>query len=235
MEFLDDTGTIDSFWALPEPQDDNVQELEEAEIGLSQQAENQDLQEALSEDTASDEEDAPAVLTPLTLAHTNAISTFEFHFDDFLPEYPPSHPQGATLVLNTRQWEKKNIEYILTDFQYSRKQLHPPKRIYCAFLQTHVQKHKYQCTGVKVCEYLDPRLREMHHEVVNEQSYHRMLQITQNLERFETDIRKRGAISFHSAIQKRFDDGKACAKHSEECKPYLGYYAQAVGCLFLDK
>ena len=42
-------------------------------------------------------------------------------------------------------------------------------------------------------------------------------------------------ISFNSAIQKRFDDGKACAKHSEECKPYLGYYAQAVGCLFLDK
>ena len=37
-----------------EPQDDNVQELEEAEIGLYQQAENQDLQEALSEDTASD-------------------------------------------------------------------------------------------------------------------------------------------------------------------------------------
>ena len=55
MEFLDDTGTVDSFWALPELQDDNVQELEEAEIGLSQQAENQDLQEALSEDTASDE------------------------------------------------------------------------------------------------------------------------------------------------------------------------------------
>lgn len=38
-----------------EPHDDNVQELEEAEIGLYQQAENQDLQEALSEDTASDE------------------------------------------------------------------------------------------------------------------------------------------------------------------------------------
>lgn len=55
------------------------------------------------------------VLTPLTNAKSHAISTFEFHFDDYLPEYPPTHPQGATTVLNTRHWERRNIEHIITD------------------------------------------------------------------------------------------------------------------------
>jgi len=39
MEFTHDTNIINSFWALPEPQE-NMQELEEAEIGLYQQAED---------------------------------------------------------------------------------------------------------------------------------------------------------------------------------------------------
>ena len=50
------------------------------------------------------------MLTPLTNARTHALSTLQLYFDDYLPEYPSTHPQGVTLVLNTRRLEREKIE-----------------------------------------------------------------------------------------------------------------------------
>ena len=55
------------------------------------------------------------VLTPLTNARTHTLNTLHLYFYDHLLEYLKTHPQGLTLILNTRGLERAHIENSMKD------------------------------------------------------------------------------------------------------------------------
>ncbi|EFE35776.1 uncharacterized protein ARB_04710 [Trichophyton benhamiae CBS 112371] len=85
--------------------------------------------------------DELAELTPLTTSDTTPLLTRKIEFSSYLPEYPETHEDGFTYVI-----------------QFSSRRAIPTKTMNSPFLNTMVFRHKYSCTGVKICEYLASEL-----------------------------------------------------------------------------
>ncbi|OXV10434.1 hypothetical protein Egran_01800 [Elaphomyces granulatus] len=185
----------DDLFSVPEPESDLLNAEQELS-GLDEDSYLHATHTALEKSTTqvTESRPQPEVLTPLTNARSHPLATYRFEYLNFLPDYPPTHPQGMALVINTRGMNENERNNITADFQYCRKQVHPPKRIYCSYLHTHVLKHKFKCSGLKVCEYLDPALKAVHHEEANSEIFDQVQHINQNLTIVEENPRKRGAF-----------------------------------------
>lgn len=57
-------------------------------------------------------------------------------------------------------------------------------------------KHKFRCSGVKVCEFLDLKLRTVHHEEVSETLWKTMHDYKSQFTLREADPRRQGALKY---------------------------------------
>ncbi|PGG96109.1 hypothetical protein AJ80_09872 [Polytolypa hystricis UAMH7299] len=86
-----------------------------------------------------EEESHHKELTPLTQALTNPITSCKFEYTEDLIEYPKTHEFGYTYVVHTGTLAAEEVKMLMHDIQYSKAQCHPPKQIYCSFLQTPIR------------------------------------------------------------------------------------------------
>ena len=74
--------------------------------------------------------------------------------------------------------------------------MHPPKDIHGTFLQTLSNKHKYRCSGVKICENVSQDIRSLHHTQVTEDIWNVVREGRKDLEPVEKDIPVRDAFRY---------------------------------------
>ncbi|KAH9878201.1 hypothetical protein J1614_003418 [Plenodomus biglobosus] len=107
------------------------------------------------------------------------------------------------------------------EFQYCRKQKCPAKRTTSPFLGGVAIRHRYECTGIRHCEYLDNSLAILSHTCVTEDIWEQLKGSRTNAYRSEQDERKRSAIVTFQAVQFRFRNQTACTVTTRSCRPIL--------------
>ncbi|KAH6952498.1 hypothetical protein BKA56DRAFT_625612 [Ilyonectria sp. MPI-CAGE-AT-0026] len=86
-------------------------------------------------------------------------------------------------------------------FQYSLKRSQPPEQTSSHFLEsTPCSYYKYEYTGVKICKYLDPRLRDWHH---SEEQHQRELNVRSD---------ERDAVAWAWVIKTDYKRYRSCRK-----------------------
>ncbi|PYH94320.1 hypothetical protein BO71DRAFT_379675, partial [Aspergillus ellipticus CBS 707.79] len=87
--------------------------------------------------------------TRLTSSNDDALSATEFTYTECLPDYPQTSQSGHCYVINYQNHSCPPVD--------------PREQIWCQFLKTYVLKINLRCSGVKVCEYLNPELKSLSH------------------------------------------------------------------------
>ncbi|KAF1966784.1 hypothetical protein BU23DRAFT_377144, partial [Bimuria novae-zelandiae CBS 107.79] len=95
--------------------------------------------------------DAAIALTVLTNGTHSPLTIATITYVPLLPEYPQTSTIGYSYC-----------------FQYCRKQKGPPKRTTSVFLGGPAMRYRYECTGIKRCEYLDNELANLSHTHVTD-------------------------------------------------------------------
>ncbi|KAF1964133.1 hypothetical protein BU23DRAFT_72662 [Bimuria novae-zelandiae CBS 107.79] len=76
-------------------------------------------------------------------------------------------------------------------FQYCRKQKGPAKRTTSAFLGGPATRYRYECTGIKHCEFLENTLATLSHTHVTDEMWEQMKSARLNIYRSELDPQKK--------------------------------------------
>ncbi|KAH6974844.1 hypothetical protein EDB80DRAFT_741147 [Ilyonectria destructans] len=138
-----------------------------------------------------------------------------------IPIWPKSSETGVGYVVFTESLPREIKEKPWKMFQYSLKRSQPPEQTSSHFLEsTPCSYYKYECTGVKICEYLDPRLRDWHHSEVSN-GYWNLWEQHQRELNVRSD--ERDAVAWAWAIQTDYKRYRSCRKstsgHTVTCRP----------------
>ncbi|KAF1977132.1 hypothetical protein BU23DRAFT_596618, partial [Bimuria novae-zelandiae CBS 107.79] len=175
------------------------------------------------EEEDEENEDDTAPLTVLTTGTTSPLTTMTLTQIALLPEYPQTSVNGYTFCVHVDP-KRATPELVLQDalqFQYCRKQKGPAKRTSSQFLGGQAMRYRYECTGVKRCEYLDNSLATLSHTHVTSETWEQMRNSRLNIYRTERDERKKKSTSLYSAVTGRFHSGIACPNQKVSCAPVL--------------
>ncbi|KAF1970941.1 hypothetical protein BU23DRAFT_570211 [Bimuria novae-zelandiae CBS 107.79] len=141
------------------------------------------------EEEDKENEDDTAPLTILTTGTTSPLTTMTLTQIALLPEYPQTSVNGYTFCVHVDP-KRATPELVLQDalqFQYCRKQKGPAKRTSSQFLGGQAMRYRYECTGVKRCEYLDNSLATLSHTHVTSETWEQMRNSRLNIYRTERD------------------------------------------------
>lgn len=68
--------------------------------------------------------------------------------------------------------------------------------VYCPFLNCHVKKWTWKCSGIYACEFLSPSLQAYHHLSVDETLWQEIRKSQKQVEILEEDLGKRNAYRY---------------------------------------
>ncbi|KAF1978953.1 hypothetical protein BU23DRAFT_191377 [Bimuria novae-zelandiae CBS 107.79] len=176
-----------------------------------------------AEDDRSDTEDAAVALTALTNGTHSPLTTATIAHVPLLPEYPQTSTIGYSYCVHVDP-TRATGEMILQDaqqFQYCRRQKGPPKRTTSVFLGGPAMRYRYECTGIKRCEYLDNGLANLSHTHVTDEIWEQMKGSRLNLYRSEPDARKKKSTALYQAVMHRYRNRTTCVYSRDTCAPVL--------------
>src|SRR5690242_2758303 len=86
---------------------------------------------------------------------------------------------------------------IIIKFQYSRAKKGPQKPTTSPYLgNVAAMRYRYQCSGVRCCEYLDNAIQTLHHTSVNENTWSVMKATRQSGRRTDPDKTRRYTLRY---------------------------------------
>lgn len=171
----------------------------------------------------------------------NATLVSQMYYVPTIPIWPKSSETGVGYVVFTESLPQEIKEKPWKMFQYSLKRSQPPERTSSHFLESALcAYHKYECTGVKICEHLDPRLRDWHHTEVSNAYWNLWEQQQRELSQGSNE---RDGAAWAWAIMTDYRQHRSCARslsgHIDTCRPFFyrdetrhisGQYVAKVRC-----
>ncbi|KAI8930747.1 hypothetical protein NX059_012355 [Plenodomus lindquistii] len=177
----------------------------------------------LEAEESDDDETSSLPLTLLTSGTHSPLTTTAISHVALLPEYPRTSQTGYTfcVYIDPARDSPKQVLQDALEFQYCRKMKGPAKRTTSPFMGAVAFRYRYECTGIKHCEYLDNRLATLSHTYANAQLWDQIQSARMNLYRTEPDPRRQRAIAMYQASYHRFRNQTACVVTNPNCKPVL--------------
>ncbi|BCR91198.1 uncharacterized protein ACHE_70041S [Aspergillus chevalieri] len=163
----------------------------------------------------------------LTNSKSHSLQTSKIEYIDDLPEYPTSHIHGYSYVVASRGRSQNEMEQLVHEIQYSRRQQHGPRRpVKCPFFNCLVKRWTWKCSGIYACEFLNPFLQSYHHTFVDEDCWDVIRNTQRNIQILEANIGKRNAYSYYRSKNEFFNKGYACIDQLPTCKPVFKRHTQ---------
>ncbi|KAJ5330317.1 hypothetical protein N7476_000100 [Penicillium atrosanguineum] len=170
-----------------------------------------------------DPDEAPNIPTPLTFHPTHAISAAVIEYVPLLPEYPETHDDGFAYIVSIDKYKPEELRRIMKSTQYAMGGFGDTKNIHSAYLGCQTERKRFKCSGIKSCEFLDPRLSYLAHTKADKDLWTLITSIRQEIA--DSSLTEgngelqRNSIGLYDAIKKKFLRGVACKFSRQGCEP----------------
>ncbi|KAJ5316796.1 hypothetical protein N7508_001304 [Penicillium antarcticum] len=174
----------------------------------------------------------------LNLTHTKChpLRTRFIRYTIALPEYPISDPDGFTYIVAVPGQEQSAVANAISSVQYAmrlnyRERPMNSETIFGSVPLLHTSAY---CTGVKLCQYADPALKDMKHTSISKTQWDEIEAIREGIPLAETEQVKRRTYMKYLIAVKLFRDRRSCGvSWKDTCKPTLewGSYLEPSGVL----
>ncbi|KAJ5148332.1 hypothetical protein N7526_001684 [Penicillium atrosanguineum] len=155
-----------------------------------------------------DPDEAPNIPTPLTFHPTHAISAAVIEYVPLLPEYPETHDDGFAYIVSIDKYKPEELRRIMKSTQYAMGGFGDTKNIHSAYLGCQTERKRFKCSGIKSCEFLDPRLSYLAHTKADKDLWTLITSIRQEIA--DSSLTEgngelqRNSIGLYNAIKKKF-------------------------------
>ncbi|KAF1975555.1 hypothetical protein BU23DRAFT_76335 [Bimuria novae-zelandiae CBS 107.79] len=147
--------------------------------------------------------------------------------------YPPSNPEGYALIVpittgyNGEVPTTKEILKRALQFQYCKGAEFKNSTTISPYLDYQpATRHRYRCTGIKQCEFLDNDIATCSHTVVNDALYMQIRELQSGVPGHD-DSAKAKASSMYLGVMKRFQQ-RPCHDWRPECRPVVRFQRNKV-------
>ncbi|OQD72681.1 hypothetical protein PENANT_c233G06387 [Penicillium antarcticum] len=162
---------------------------------------------------------------PLTFTPTKETFTQYLEYTDILPEYPQTADGGYSYVVYRDKLQLADINEMVGSIQYSRTKSYCGRHVtkYPSFLGDMPYFHSsYKCSGVKLCQYTHPELKNLYHRHVTTELQEQVASYRASLPFSEEDKRQKTTYAKYNAVIRTFNNRALCGESStESCKPVL--------------
>lgn len=192
--------------------------------GVQNNTQAQPTQREPSSDREREQTQVDYIPIHLTSGNYRPLTTTNLIHTIALPAYPETQLAGHAYAVpvNGETATQETVLQEALQFQYCRAKKGPPKPTTSPYLGNVIAtRYRYQCSGVKCCEYLDTAIRTLYHTSVNDEVWSTMRATRQSGRRTDPDKTRRYTISSYIALSERFATQTSCIQSGPQCRPVL--------------